>query len=126
MTIAYWCILVGGPMPYLAIGIAKFHKDLVRNNRNPRAWETTFEGYRARAVNAQLNGFEAFPLFAAGILVGVLAKVPQTTLDGLAVAWVVARAAYLVCYLADWAPLRSLVWLIAIGIAVAPFLLAAG
>jgi uncharacterized MAPEG superfamily protein len=125
MTIAFWCILIGGLLPYVAIGIAKVHKDFRRNNKDPRAWEATFEGYRARAVNAQLNGFEALPLFAAGVFVGVLAKVPQATLDHLAMAWVVARIAYLVFYLADRASARSAVWTLALGLAVAPFFIAA-
>ena len=34
MTIAYWCVLIAGLLPYVAAGIAKW--DRTYDNRDPR------------------------------------------------------------------------------------------
>ncbi|GAB4476237.1 MAG: MAPEG family protein [Burkholderiaceae bacterium] len=98
-------------MPYLATTIAKAGGERY-DNRDPRAWLERQEGLRKRAHNAQANAFEAFPFFAAAVIVAALAGAPQDRVDALAVIFIVARAAYLVCYLADWHWARSVVWLI--------------
>lgn len=109
MTIAYWCVLIAAVIPLIAIGIAKFGAERY-NNRHPRAWMDKQEGYRARAAAAQSNSFEAFPFFAAAVIVAHLTNAPQTRLDILAMVFVAARIAYVVCYLADWHWARSFVW----------------
>ncbi|MEW5880240.1 MAG: MAPEG family protein [Pseudomonadota bacterium] len=111
MTIAFWCVLAAGLMPYLATSIAKAGGERY-NNRDPRAWLQRQEGWRKRANNAQANAFEAFPFFAAAVIIASLTGAPQDRVDALAVIFIVARAAYLVCYLADWHWARSVVWLI--------------
>lgn len=111
MTIAFWCVLAAGLMPYLATTIAKAGGERY-DNRDPRKWLERQQGFRKRADNAQANAFEAFPFFAAAVIVASLAGAPQERVDALAVIFVVARVAYLVCYLADWHWARSLVWLI--------------
>lgn len=111
MTIAFWCVLIAGLLPYLATTIAKGGGERY-DNRDPRAWLEKQEGFRKRAHNAQANAFEAFPLFAAAVVVASLTQAPQERVDALAVLFIVARVAYLVCYLADWHWARSLVWLI--------------
>lgn len=111
MTIAFWCVLAAGLMPYLATTIAKAGGSRY-NNRDPRAWLERQEGFRKRANNAQANAFEAFPFFAAAVIVASLTGAPQERIDALAVIFVVARVAYLVCYLADWHWARSVLWLI--------------
>jgi uncharacterized MAPEG superfamily protein len=72
-----------------------------------------------------MNGFEAFPLFAAGVLVAHAAGAAQARVDALALTFVAARVAYLAFYLADRATLRSLAWFVGIGSAVALFFAAA-
>ncbi|MFN3565366.1 MAG: MAPEG family protein [Burkholderiaceae bacterium] len=111
MTIAFWCVLAAGLMPYLATTIAKAGGERY-NNRDPRAWLERQQGLRKRANNAQANAFEAFPFFAAAVIVASLTAAPQERVDALAVIFIVARTAYLVCYLADWHWARSVVWLI--------------
>ena len=72
MTIAQWCVLAACLMPILTVGLAKV--SLARmprklggyDNFNPREWEAKLDGWRARAHAAQLNGYEALPLFIAG------------------------------------------------------------
>ncbi len=119
MTTAYWCVLVAGLLPYLATVTAKAGARF--DNRHPREWLARQTGWRARANAAQLNGFEAFPLFAAAVLVAHQVGAPQGRVDMLALTFVAARLAYLACYLADVHWLRSLAWFVGIGSAVAIF-----
>lgn len=126
MTLAFWCVLVAGLLPFAAIAVAKWDKTFWRHNNLPREWEARLTGRGARAHAAHLNSFEAFPLFAAAVIIAAICKAPQPTVDGIAVAYVVARIAYIGCYLADRASLRSLVWGIAMVLNVWLFFLAAG
>lgn len=119
-TTAHWCVLIAGLLPYAATITAKAGARF--DNRHPRDWLARQTGWRARAHAAQLNGFEAFPLFAAAVLVAQQVGAPQARVDALAIAFVAARLAYLGAYLADVAWLRSVVWLVGIGCAVAIFL----
>jgi uncharacterized MAPEG superfamily protein len=124
MTVAYWCVLVAGLLPYVATLIAKIGGERF-DNANPRDWLGAQSGFRKRANAAQLNGFEAFPLFAAAVIVAQLAGAPQARIDLLAVTFVVARLCYLGFYLADVHMLRSLAWFVGIGSAAALFFAAA-
>ncbi|HWT71479.1 MAG TPA: MAPEG family protein [Oxalicibacterium sp.] len=109
MTLAYWSILVAGLLPAATIAIAKFGaKDF--DNAAPRDWLDKQQGMRGRADAAHRNHFEAFPFFAAGILVAELCHVPQDRVDTLAAAFIVLRVIYTGLYLANLATLRSLCW----------------
>jgi uncharacterized MAPEG superfamily protein len=119
MTTAYWCVLAAGLLPYLATVTAKLGARF--DNRQPRDWLARQSGYRARANAAQLNGFEAFPLFAAAVIVAHQLGAPQPRIDTLALTFVAARLVYFACYLADVHWLRSLAWFAGIGAAVAIF-----
>lgn len=125
MTIAYWCVLAAGLLPYVAIGIAKWDRTYLSHNTDPRAWEATLTGMQARAHAAHLNGFEAFPLFAAGVVIASICKAPGGTVDTIAITFVAARIAYLGAYLANTDKLRSLVWMVGIACNVALFVIAA-
>lgn len=111
MTVAYWCVLIAAVIPLIAIGIAKAGGERY-NNRHPRVWLDQQQGYRARAAAAQSNSFEAFPFFAAAVIIAHLTNAPQGRLDLLAIVFVVARIVYVVCYLADRHRARSFVWAI--------------
>jgi len=113
MTTAYWCVLVAALMPYAAVSIAKSGGERF-DNSNPRAWLQKQQGFRARANAAQANSFEAFPFFAAAVVVAHLTQAPQDRIDALAVMFVLARAAFIVFYVADWHWARSIVWTIGI------------
>lgn len=123
MTIAYSCLLLAGLMPYLWVGYAKFSRRGY-NNHAPREFLAKLEGARARAHWAHLNAFEAFPLFATGVIVAQLAAVPVPQINALAIAFVAARTLYGVCYIRDWASLRSLCWAVALAAAIALLVLA--
>jgi uncharacterized MAPEG superfamily protein len=108
MTMAFWCVLIAAFIPVMSAGIAKAGAKF--DNNNPRDWLSKQEGYRRRANAAQANAFEAFPFFAAAVIVAFLLKAPQVQVDTLAMSFVAARIAYLIFYLADFAILRSVVW----------------
>lgn len=113
MTTAYWCVLTAALMPYVAVSIAKSGGERF-DNSNPRLWLEKQQGFRARANAAQANSFEAFPFFAAAVIVAHLAQAPQDRIDALAVMFVLARAAFIVFYVADWHWARSIVWTIGV------------
>ncbi|OEC36748.1 Uncharacterized conserved protein, MAPEG superfamily [Pseudomonas cuatrocienegasensis] len=128
MTLAYWCVLIAIVLPYLSTVTAKAVGGgfSPRHNHDPRALLDNLEGLGRRANNAQLNGFEITPAFAAAVIIAHLAGgAAQGVLDQLAIAFVISRVLYTLCYLADWAMLRSLVWFVGVGLIVALFVVAA-
>ena len=124
MTIAFWCVLVAGFLPYFGTLTAKIGGERF-DNSNPRDWLNAQAGFRKRANAAQHNSFEAFPFFAAAVIIAHVAGAPQGRIDLFAVVFILARLFYIAFYVADMATLRSLAWFAAIGSAVAIFLAAA-
>jgi uncharacterized MAPEG superfamily protein len=118
MNLPIASVLLAGAMPWICAGIAKAGKRSY-DNHNPREWLAKQTGYRARANAAQTNCFEAFPLFAVGIVLALYAEVPSEQVDLYAGIFIVARVAYIAFYLSDKDKLRSLAWLIGVGISVA-------
>ncbi|WP_284335434.1 MAPEG family protein [Comamonas sp. NoAH] len=129
MTLAEICILVACLLPIVCAGIAKsrsFGKDKQDggfDNHNPRAWMAGLEGWQARAHAAQLNSFEALPLFIAGVLVAQQHSAPQHLVDAFAAAFIVLRIGYIWAYLNDYASLRSVIWALGIASCIAQFFL---
>jgi uncharacterized MAPEG superfamily protein len=123
MTIALWCVFVAGILPYVATLIAKSGREGF-DNRDPRSWLARQEGFRKRANAAQLNAFEAFPFFAAAVIIAHLLNGPQSLVNTLALLFVAARGLHLAFYLANQAMLRSLVWFVGFGAAIAIFVVA--
>ncbi|AMK29105.1 MAPEG family protein [Pseudomonas mosselii] len=124
MTVALWCILVALFLPPLCALIAKLSSGCfgLRANHDPRAFLDKLEGLPRRAHAAQLNGYEAFPAFAAAVLVAdIVGNAEQVTQDVLGVVYITSRLLYIICYLADWAVLRSLVWFVGMALIVAFF-----
>lgn len=120
MTIAYWCVLIAAVLPLMATSIAKAGGERY-TNRNPRVWMEKQQGYRGRAAAAQSNSFEAFPFFAAAVIIAHLTNAPQARVDALAVVFIAARVAYIACYLADWHWARSIVWFVGLFVCIAIF-----
>ena len=86
MTTAYWCVLTAGLLPYVATVSAKIGARF--DNHMPRAWLASQTGWRARANAAQMNSFEAFPLFAVAVLVAHQLGAPAARVDTLALTFV--------------------------------------
>jgi uncharacterized MAPEG superfamily protein len=120
MTIAYWCVLFMGLFPYVAAGIAKKGFNGYDNGM-PRQWLEKQTGFRARANAAQANLFESLPFFFAAVIIASIANAPQNRIDLLALGFVVARIAFLICYVANWPTTRSIVWLFGVACVVAIF-----
>ncbi|MGC3981553.1 MAG: MAPEG family protein [Steroidobacteraceae bacterium] len=123
VTIALWCILAVGFLPYVAAGIAK--SDPSFDNSNPRGWLSKQSGFRQRANAAQQNSFEALPLFAAAVLVAQYLHAPQWQIDTLAGLFVVIRLVYIALYLGNKATLRSATWATGFACVIGLFLIAA-
>ena len=120
MTIAYWCVLFMGLLPYVATGIAKKGFDDY-DNASPRQWLAKQTGFRARANAAQSNLFESLPFYFAAVVIASMCNVSQNRIDLLAIGFVLARIAYLFCYVTNWPTARSIVWLAGLACVVAMF-----
>jgi uncharacterized MAPEG superfamily protein len=123
MTTAYWCVLAAALIPYFTVGVAKSKGDF--DNAAPRDWLARQDGFRKRALWAHQNAFEAFPPFAAAVIIAQLAHAPQGWIDLLAVLFIVARIAYSVLYIFDKPTMRSIVWTLGLGCMVGLFVVAA-
>jgi uncharacterized MAPEG superfamily protein len=111
LATAYWCVLISALLPYVWVAIAKASGERY-NNRDPRGWiarQTEPSVHRANA--AQLNSYEAFAPFAAGVVLAQLAGVAADRIALLAILFVVFRVLHGLIYVAGWQhALRSLVW----------------
>lgn len=92
--------IVGSEMKKLAGGY---------DNNDPRGQQAQLTGRGKRALGAHQNGFEAFAPFSVAVLL-CLGRVNLALLDGLAIAFVVCRALYVVFYVGDQATPRSAMW----------------
>jgi uncharacterized MAPEG superfamily protein len=110
MTIADLCLLASVILTIASIVPAKLNGSREYDNGNPRDPRFYTPGLRARSQGAHLNGYEAFPFFAAAVILAELRGVPQGTVNALAVAFVAARIVYVLMYLGDRPSLRSMVW----------------
>lgn len=126
MTAAYWCVFAAALLPYACTTLAKWRGQLRYDNHAPREYLTKLEGWRKRADWAQLNSFEAFPAFAAAVIMAQLQGAPQGTVDALAGAFVALRFAFCSFYVFDRPLLRSLCWGLAFSCTILLFLSAAG
>lgn len=124
MSFALWTLLIAALFPVVCAGIAKAGPGRY-DNRNPRAWLGGLGGYQARAHAAQQNSWEALAVYTAALVAAIAAGVDHGTISTFAGVFLVARIAYLACYLADLATLRSLVWLAGFGACLALIVLAA-
>ena len=123
MTVALWCILIAIFLPYVCTGVAKISGGYrLKDNHDPRGFLDSLEGLGRRANAAQLNSFEVTPAFAAAVIVAHLAgNAELVTINVLAVLFITSRLLYIICYLADWATLRSLMWFVGMGLIVSFF-----
>ena len=118
-------LLMTGAMPWICAIIAKVG---LKNydNHNPREWLAMQTGYRARANAAQANCFEAFPIYAVGVLLALYTEVPQEEIDLYAGVFVAARVAYIALYISDQDKLRSLAWVVGVGCTVGLYVASLG
>ena len=129
MTIALFCILLAAIMPIVRAGMSKAggmrvpRREGGYDNRNPRDWIKTQEGFRKWADAAQANCWEALPFFAAAVIVSHMLGVIGWLPNALAVLFIVLRIIYVWLYVTAKQKQRSLVWSAAFFVNVAIFLL---
>lgn len=111
LATAYWCVLVAALLPYVWVSVAKSSGERY-DNRDPRGWTARQANPRVHRANAaQLNSYEAFAPFAAGVVLAQLAGVAAERIALLAILFVVFRIAHGLVYIAGRQHvLRSLAW----------------
>jgi uncharacterized MAPEG superfamily protein len=80
------------------------------DNSTPRAQQANLDNSGKRALGAHQNCIEAFPLFAAGVLLALWGSADIETVQYLCGAFIFARTVYLASYLLNLDKLRSTVW----------------
>ena len=124
MTIDYLCIVISLFIPLVCAGYAKLSGEGY-DNRNPREFLDSLKGKAKRAHYAQNNFYETFPAFGIGVVAAHQMHAAQTTIDALAVMYVLARIAYAIFYIMDQHVLRTIAWFIGFGATVVLFFVGA-
>jgi len=109
LAISYFCVLIAAIIPLILAGYAKFSSKGY-DNSSPREFLEKLQGRARRANFAQLNSFEAFPVFAVSVIVAHLSGVSQLQITILAVIFIFFRILYSIFYILDKHSLRSTVW----------------
>jgi len=110
VTVAEWCLFGAIVLALLTLAPVKPLAGREFDNANPRDPHFYEKPVRRRALGAHINGLETFPFFAASILLAEFRHSPQFWIDGLAVAFLLARLAFVVAYIADHPTLRTVLW----------------
>jgi uncharacterized MAPEG superfamily protein len=121
MTTLVVCALLAVLMPYfakvpVAIAMAKLGR---YDNKHPRAQQSKLTGFGARALAAHQNCFESLAVFAVAIAVVLGTHSVGAMTETLAVTHIVSRILYCVFYYMNLDIIRSLVWFIGLGSAIA-------
>ena len=110
-----YLIIIACLLPYVFAVVAKMAGGFKReDNQNPREFLAKTTGLAARANAVQQNSFESLPLFIAAVLMAEYMVIPQVVVMMFGIAYIVLRIIYGICYLANWATLRSIVWMLSL------------
>lgn len=128
MTIPFFCVAIAFALIFLTkapVAVAMGKQPRGYDNNNPRDQQASLEGWGRRAAASHANTIEAFPGFAAGVLISHVGGGDPQWSVWLAIAFVAARVLYPVLYIADihWA--RSTIWAVGAGASFALMLLPA-
>ncbi|WP_407158706.1 MAPEG family protein [Bradyrhizobium sp. STM 3557] len=123
MTVAEWCVFASVMLYLLTIVPVKWANAKQYDNARPRDPAFYQDGLRSRALGAHQNGIEAFPFFAAAVLLAEFRGAPQNLINELSVLFVIVRAAYVLTYVGDRPSLRSILWTLGFLITAAIFFL---
>jgi uncharacterized MAPEG superfamily protein len=125
MTIAEWCVFAIVVLYLLSIAPIKWIRFRRFDNSRPRDGAFYEDPIAARALGAHQNGIEAFPFFAAAVLLAEFRACPQRLVDELAMLFVIVRIAYVFTYLGNRPTLRSILWSLGFAINIAIFFMPA-
>lgn len=123
MTIAEYCVFAAVALYLLTIVPIKWMGFREYDNSKPRNPAFYQDAIRARALGAHQNGIEAFPFFAAAVLLAQFRAAPQNLINELAVLFLIVRVAYVLTYIGNRPRLRSILWSLGFVINVAIFFL---
>ena len=123
MTVAEWCVFAVVALYLLTIVPVKWIGARRYNNAQPRDPAFYQDAIRARALGAHQNGIEAFPFFAAAVLLAEFRSAPQNLINELAVLFLIVRIAYVLTYIGNRPRLRSILWNLGFTINIAIFFL---
>jgi len=123
MTVAEWCVFAVVALYLLTIVPVKWIGARQYDNAQPRDPAFYQDAIRARALGAHQNGIEAFPFFAAAVLLAEFRSAPQNLINELAVLFLIVRIAYVLTYIGNRPRLRSILWNLGFTINVAIFFL---
>jgi len=115
MTTLIICLFIAMILPYLVklpIGYSMQKALGGYNNRQPREQQASLTGFGARAVGAHQNCFESLIIFSTAVLTALVTNHVSSTIQILAVVYIVSRFIYILFYLMDLASSRSTVWFI--------------
>ncbi|PWR21106.1 MAPEG family protein [Zavarzinia aquatilis] len=118
MSIAVICLVIAIMLPALTNIVGKVSAGKGYDNNSPRIWLEKQTGWRQRAYWAHNNHLEAVAPFAAAVILCFVAGVDRAWLDQWAMIYIALRLVYTAIYLANIGPLRTLVWIGAMGIVV--------
>ncbi|GAA5556678.1 hypothetical protein Asch01_01383 [Acinetobacter schindleri] len=119
-----YLILAACLLPYIFTMIAKKTGGFkAKDNQNPRDFLEQSTGVAKRAHAVQQNSFESLPLFIAAVLMAEYLVMPQSLIMTFGIGYLIFRVLYGICYLANWATLRSIMWLLSMLCPVALLLL---
>lgn len=113
MSIPLWMLFVAALLNILSKAPAMREMARMPNgydNKHPRAQQANLTGAGARGLAAHQNSFEAFPVFAAGVLVAEMYANAHPFAAFLSILFIVARIIYVWLYVANYSTLRSVVW----------------
>jgi uncharacterized MAPEG superfamily protein len=111
---SFLLLFLTGVLPLVFVGVAKAGSMKPAHNAEPRDFTARLTGFRKRAFAAQLNSYEGFPLFAAGIFVAhwQMTGTDYSQINTLAALYFGSRVLYGIAYVANQATLRSLLWFV--------------
>jgi uncharacterized MAPEG superfamily protein len=105
-------------IPYILAGLGGYararqlgHMD----NNDPRKQALELSGAGARIVAAQANAWEALAIYSVVIILNSAAGTAWALLSTPALIFALARILHAVCYAANWATLRSIVFVVGLG-----------
>jgi uncharacterized MAPEG superfamily protein len=125
MTVAEWCVFASLMLYLLSIASVKWLRFGSFDNSRPRDPAFYDNPIAARALGAHQNGIEAFPFFAAAVLLAEFRACPQNLINELAVLFVIVRISYVFTYIGNRPTLRSILWSIGFAINTAIFFMPA-
>ncbi|WP_299775438.1 MAPEG family protein [uncultured Pseudoteredinibacter sp.] len=81
------------------------------DNASPREQQGELAGWGKRALAAHQNAIETIPVFGLALLTAAHLDLETAQFHLYAGGFVASRLVYQICYLANWATLRSVAWI---------------